>query len=506
MEQTNILLVDDQPGKLLSYQAILADLGENLVTAKSGREALHSLLKQEFALILLDVVMPEMDGFETAALIRQRPRLEHTPIIFVTAYSTSDLDRIKGYELGAVDYVFAPIVPEILRAKVAAFVELYRNRRVLAKTNEQLRAEIEERQLAEDRLRRSEERFRLMVENVQDYAIFMLDPEGHVATWNTGAERLHGYRLEEIIGEHFSRFYQAADVQQGRPDRELQTAADEGRFEDEGWRVRKDGSLCYANVMVTALRDPAGKLIGFAKLTHDLTERKRAQERALQTERLAAIGQMVTGLAHESRNALQQIQSSVEMLARRVRSNGEFSLVTEIQKAHDRIHHLLEGVRGYAAPIKIEYETHDLRCLWQEAWHQLAPMNQGRAVEFQEDTGGLDLRCPVGAFHIERLFRNILENSLAACGDPCKIAINCRAAKLHGRDAIQVRITDNGPGINAEQKDRLFEPFYTTKTNGTGLGMAIAARIVEAHGGQIAVDADSGSGLTIEVLLPKGQT
>src|ERR1700730_6205679 len=106
MDQTNILLVDDQPGKLLSYQAILGDLGENLVTARSGREALQSLLKQEFALILLDVVMPEMDGFETATLIRQRPRLEHTPIIFVTAYSTSDLDRVKGYELGAVDYVF----------------------------------------------------------------------------------------------------------------------------------------------------------------------------------------------------------------------------------------------------------------------------------------------------------------------------------------------------------------------------------------------------------------
>jgi PAS domain S-box-containing protein len=505
MDETNILLVDDQPGKLLSYQAILADLGENLVTARSGREALQCLLRQEFALILLDVVMPEMDGFETAALIRQRPRLEHTPIIFVTAYSTSDLDRIKGYELGAVDYVFAPIVPEILRAKAAAFVELYRNRRELAKTNERLRGEIAERELAEDRLRRSEERFRLMVENVKDYAIFMLDPEGRVATWNTGAERLLGYGSEEIIGQDMSRFYPDEAVEKGKPARELQTAAREGRFEDEGWRVRKDGTHCWANVTVTALRGRIGKLIGFAKLIHDLTERKRAEERALQTERLAAIGQMVAGLAHESRNALQQIQSSVEMLARRVRSDGEFSLVTEIQKAHDRIHHLLEGVRGYAAPIKIDYETHDLRSLWQEAWHQLAPSSQGRGVEFQEEIGDLDLRCPVGAYHIERLFRNILENSLAACGDPVKIAIRCWAAKVHGRDAIQVQITDNGPGLSAEQKQRLFEPFYTTKTNGTGLGMAIAARIVEAHGGRIWVNGSPGAGTTIEVLLPKGQ-
>ncbi len=156
MDKVNILLVDDQPGKLLSYQAILADRGENLVLARSGREALQYLLKQEFALILLDVMMPDMDGFETATLIRQHPRLEQTPIIFMTAFSTSDLDRLKGYELGAVDYVFAPIVPEILRAKVSVFVELHRKRQelqslnqTLTQTNAALIAEVGERKRAE---------------------------------------------------------------------------------------------------------------------------------------------------------------------------------------------------------------------------------------------------------------------------------------------------------------------------------------------------------------------
>jgi signal transduction histidine kinase len=146
MKKVNILLVDDQPGKLLSYQAILAELGENLVLAKSGREALQCLLKEEIALILLDVIMPEMDGFETATIIRQHPRLEQTPIIFVTALSTSDLDRLKGYALGAVDYVFAPIVPEILRAKVSVFVELHRKKR-------ELQNEIAERKRAEEKIR-----------------------------------------------------------------------------------------------------------------------------------------------------------------------------------------------------------------------------------------------------------------------------------------------------------------------------------------------------------------
>jgi signal transduction histidine kinase len=156
MEKVNILLVDDQPGKVLSYQAILADLDENLILARSGREALQYLLKQDVALILLDVVMPEMDGFETATIIRQHPRLEQTPIIFVTALSISDLDRLKGYALGAVDYVFAPVIPEILRAKVSVFVELYRKRqelqnlnRILTETNAALFAEISERKRTE---------------------------------------------------------------------------------------------------------------------------------------------------------------------------------------------------------------------------------------------------------------------------------------------------------------------------------------------------------------------
>ncbi|MGH7595820.1 MAG: ATP-binding response regulator [bacterium] len=156
MDKVNILLVDDQPGKLLSYEAVLTDLGENLVSARSGREALQCLLKQEFALILLDVIMPEIDGFEAASLIRQHPRLKQTPIIFVTALSASDMDRLKGYELGAVDFVFAPIVPEILRAKAAVFVELYRKRqelqslnRALIATNAAMVAEIAERRRIE---------------------------------------------------------------------------------------------------------------------------------------------------------------------------------------------------------------------------------------------------------------------------------------------------------------------------------------------------------------------
>lgn len=378
MSKVDILIVDDQPGKLLTYEAMLSELGENLVLARSGKEALQFLLQREFAVILLDVVMPEMDGFETASLIRQHPRLEHTPIIFVTAFSTSDLDRLKGYELGAVDYVFVPIVPEILRAKVSAFVDLYRKKRELSEANAQLLIEV--------------------------------------------------------------------------------------------------------------------------------TERKRAQQQALQAERLAAIGQMVTGLAHESRNALQQIQASLEMLARRLAGAPEIELVGEIQKAQDRLYRLFEELRTYAAPIQLTREVKDLASVWREAWRQLANMHGKRAVRLIEEIGAVDLRCSVDSFSIERVFRNVLENSLAACKDPVRIDIQCSEAALDERPAVRLSIRDNGPGLTPLVREKMFVPFFTTKSRGTGLGMPIAKRIVEAHGGAIDVGNADETGTAIIIVLPRGTT
>ncbi len=376
MDKANILLVDDQPGKLMSYEAILGELNQNLVLARSGLEALQFLLKEEFALILLDVVMPQMDGFETAAMIRQRPRLEETPIIFLTSHTASDLDRLKGYELGAVDFVFAPVIPRILLHKVAVFVELYRKRKELAEANERLRGEIAERQ--------------------------------------------------------------------------------------------------------------------------------RAQEQALQAERLAAIGQMVAGLAHESRNSLQQIHAAADMLSRRLGPGTEMALVGEINVAQDRLHRLLEAVRHYAAPLKLNRETRDLAPLWRAAWAELGARRHGRSINFREEISDVDTRCPVDVCAIERLFRSLFENALDAGRGPLEITIRASAGEMAGRPAVKVQVQDNGIGLSEEQARRAFEPFYTTKIGGTGLGLAMAKRVVEAHGGRIHVDLVARPGTIIEVLLPKG--
>jgi CheY-like chemotaxis protein len=207
--QANVLLVDDEPANLLALEAILEDLGANLVRAQSGEEALRQSEDNEFAVVLLDVQMHGLDGFETAKLMRSRPAARHTPIIFLTAYET-DRDQLeRGYALGAVDFLVKPLVPVILRAKVAEFVGLF-----------------EEREQA----RRQAEQLRLLVHGTNDYAIFMLDPEGRIVNWNSGAERIKGYRPKEIIGQHFSRFYPQDAIDRGWPDQELEMAKAQGRF------------------------------------------------------------------------------------------------------------------------------------------------------------------------------------------------------------------------------------------------------------------------------------
>ena len=258
-----VLLVDDNPANLLSLHVILDEATPNLTDALSGEEAIRLAAVEQFAVILLDVQMPGIDGFETARRLRSSGPSKHTPIIFLTA---NDIDAHQfevGYSLGAVDVLVKPIAPFILRAKVRGFVELFQ---------EQQRAKHEAEQL------------RLLVHGTTEYAIFMLDPAGRVLTWNLGAERLKGYKAEEIIGSHFSRFYPQEAIQRNWPAQELTAARSEGRFEDEGWRLRKDGSHFWANVVITALYDEQGDLRGFSKVTRDLTGRKNAEEALRESE------------------------------------------------------------------------------------------------------------------------------------------------------------------------------------------------------------------------------
>ena len=246
------------------------------------------------------------------------------------------------------------------------------------------------------------------------------------------------------------------------------------------------------------------RLASIAERKRALAEIVRLNEQILQNERLAAIGQMMTGLAHESGNALARSQSCLEMLSWEVEDRPEaLNLIARIQKAQDHLKHLYEEVRGYAAPLKLEREVWNLGYVWRQAWDHLALQRQGRDASLHEETGGLDLKCAVDQFRLEQVFRNILENSLAACPDPVRIEVICTEAEINDHPAVRVTVRDNGPGLSPEQQDKIFEPFFTTKTKGTGLGMAIAKRIIEAHGGLIAASAAVNGGAEIQVVIPR---
>ena len=230
---------------------------------------------------------------------------------------------------------------------------------------------------------------------------------------------------------------------------------------------------------------------------------KTANARMLQAERLAAIGQMMTGLVHESRNALQRSEACLEMLGLNLHGQADsLDLVARVQKAQKKLHELFEEVRNYAAPIKLQRTDHELRGLLEETWENLVWTRQGRKVSFDLPKSGTSPRCSVDASRLEQVFRNIFENSLAACADPVRIEVTWKRTTLDGRPVCQISIADNGPGMSPEQRQKIFEPFFTTKPTGTGLGMAISKRIIDEHDGTIAVSESRPEGTEILITLP----
>ncbi|HEX2254672.1 MAG TPA: PAS domain S-box protein [Thermoanaerobaculia bacterium] len=287
--------MDDAPASRLELRSILDSPDLELIDADSAEEALDLVARQPFAAVLVDLGLPGLGALETARRIRSGSQSRSTPILFL-AGAGAGLDREtlqEGYSLGAVDFLEKPLMPLAVRSKVRGFAVLFAEAQRAVREAEQLR---------------------MLVQGTHDYAIFMLDPQGRVVSWNTGAERLKGYSAEDIIGRHFSTFYPQEVVDRGWPEHELRVASTEGRFEDEGWRIRKDGSRFWANVVITALRDAAGRLRGFSKVTRDLTARKQAEEAARQLaeeEAARRAAERTAELLAEERERLQVTLASI---------------------------------------------------------------------------------------------------------------------------------------------------------------------------------------------------
>jgi PAS domain S-box-containing protein len=360
---------------------------------------------------------------------------------------------------------------------------------------------------------------RLLVASVRDYGIFVLDPEGHVATWNEGAERIKGYAPGEILGRHFSTFYPPEDLATGKPAMELRMAADVGRFEDEGWRLRKDGSRFWANVVITALRAEDGDLVGFAKVTRDLTERRASElQRVEDARRLVeaeaanrAKSEFLTSLSHELRTPLNAIGGYIDLLILGIHGaiSEEQRVALERVRASQQhllvlISDLLNFNRMGAGQIRYRIEPVPLAAVTATVRPMMESQAQARQLVLDWSPPAASVVAMADRPKVEQILLNLVSNALkfTAPGGTVSVRSYCQ----EDRAALEVR--DTGVGIPADQLEAIFEPFtqvgrsLTSHHEGTGLGLAISRELARAMGGDLWAESEPGQGSTFTLTLP----
>jgi PAS domain S-box-containing protein len=376
-----------------------------------------------------------------------------------------------------------------------------------------------ERQAAQETLRESERQFRLLVSGVTDYALFMLDPQGIVTNWNQGAERIKGYSAEEIVGQHFSRFYTEADRRNGMPGRALNIARSEGRFEAEGWRVRKDGTMFWANVIVDPIRDEDGQLIGFAKITRDITERRNA-ELALQkaqaerdhAQRLEALGKLTGGVAHDFNNLLMIVSGHLETLKRLQNENPKARRALDaIEQAANRAESLTRQLLTFSRRQTLNPETFTISERL-ESLRTLIESSVGSSVRLVTQVPDDVWPVLVDPNELELALVNVVINARDAMPKGGVITLTAGnvvlpdgepTGNLRG-DYVTISLTDTGTGIAPDIVGKIFDPFFTTKEQGkgTGLGLSQVHGFAHQSGGTIRVSSKLGNGTTVTIYLP----
>jgi PAS domain S-box-containing protein len=382
-----------------------------------------------------------------------------------------------------------------------------------------LTRDLTERKQAEENLRRSEEQFRILVQGVTDYAIYLIDPEGYVSSWNLGAQRIKGYAPREIIGKHFSTFYTDEDRAQGLPARGLATAARLGRFENEGWRVRKDGSRFWAHIIIDRILDDHGRHIGFAKITRDITAKREAEQELAQTrealfhaQKMEAVGQLTGGVAHDFNNLLMAIIGNLELLTKRVQDDPQaMTLLKNALSGAERGASLTKRMLAFARRQELRPSALDVR-----------PLVRNIAGLMERSLGaliGIDMSFPISLERVlvdgnqlELALLNLVMNARDAMPGGGRIGIAAQSVQVgaghplalpEGR-YVCLSVSDEGHGMDEATLERAAEPFFTTKGvgKGTGLGLSMVHGLAEQSGGRLVLKSEVGKGTRAEIWLP----
>jgi PAS domain S-box-containing protein len=379
--------------------------------------------------------------------------------------------------------------------------------------------DLTERRAAEQALKLSEQEFRLLVQGVTDYAIYLLNAEGQVSNWNLGAQRIKGYLPQEIIGRHFSVFYTDEDRAAGQPEKALETARREGRFEKEGWRKRKDGTQFWAHVVIDPIRNDDGDILGYAKITRDITERKKAQEELektrealLQSQKIEAIGQLTGGVAHDFNNLLMVVLGSLELLRKRLPDDPKLNALLEnaVQGAQ-RGSVLTQRMLAFARRQELKQEPIDIPDLVR-GMTDLLQRSLGPSVSIETHFPLLLKPVQTDANQLEMALLNLTVNARDAMPDGGQIVLAAREENipadhrsgLKPGSYIRLSVTDTGEGMDEATLQRAMEPFFTTKGpgKGTGLGLSMVHGLAEQSGGRFMLQSGVGKGTIAELWLP----
>jgi two-component system, NtrC family, sensor kinase len=479
-QTVSILMVDDQPAKLLSYEVILGELNQNLIKASSASEALSILLKNDIAVVLMDVSMPEIDGFELADVIRQHPRFQQTAIIFISGVHLADSDKIQGYRSGAVDYISVPVIPEVLRAKVGVFVDLHRKTRMLERLNSDLERRVQERTEA---LQQSEAGLRTRADLLElaSEAIIVRDLDGVVRFWNSGAENLYGWGRDEAVGQDLHSM--------------LKTVFPVSRDETEG--TLKDRGSWQGN-LVQQTRSGRGIVVATRKtmnregnaileVNRDITVQLKAEEALRESEKLAAMGRVAGIIAHEINNPLAAITNIFYLLRNHPSLDEEAKRFADAaEKELVRVSHITRQTLSFyreskqASPICLHELLDDVLELQKRAF-------QANHIELRKKYYSAS---NVSGFPVEvrQVFLNLITNAIQAMpnGGTLQLSVHEATDWSTGLRGPAVSVVDTGLGIRPDDVKRLFEPFFSTKSaKGTGLGLWISKGILLKYNGRI---------------------